>query len=86
MEGLDRDGSGTLIWNNKKMEWKQWEKCDNSEKFSQAQYWVLKTESEGTGTALVVQWLRLRASVAGGMGSIANQETNIPHAQGIANK
>ena len=29
---------------------------------------------------MVVQWLRLRASNAGGMGSIPGQGTKIPHA------
>ena len=32
------------------------------------------------GTSLAVQWLRLRASTAGGMGSIPGQGTKIPHA------
>ena len=32
------------------------------------------------GTSLVVQWLRLRASTAGGTGSIPGQGTKIPHA------
>ena len=32
------------------------------------------------GTALVVQWLRLRASTAGGMGSIPGQGTKNLHA------
>ena len=33
-----------------------------------------------TGTSLVVQWLRLHASTAGGMGLIPGQATNSPHA------
>ena len=33
-----------------------------------------------TRTSLVVQWLRLQASTAGGMGSIPGQGTKIPHA------
>ena len=33
-----------------------------------------------TGTSLAVQWLRLRASTAGGMGLIPGQGTKIPHA------
>ena len=33
-----------------------------------------------TTTSLAVQWLRLQASVAGGMGSIPGQGTKIPHA------
>ena len=33
-----------------------------------------------TGTSLAVQWLRLRASTARGMGSIPGQGTKIPHA------
>ena len=32
------------------------------------------------GTSLVVQWLRLPASTAGGMGLIPGQGTKIPHA------
>ena len=32
------------------------------------------------GTSLAVQWLRLRASSAGGAGSIPGQGTRIPHA------
>ena len=32
------------------------------------------------GTSLAVQWLRLRASTAGGMGSISGWGTKIPHA------
>ena len=32
------------------------------------------------GTSLVVQWLRLRSSTAGGRGSIPGQGTKIPHA------
>ena len=32
------------------------------------------------GVSLVVQWLRLHASNAGGMGSIPGQGTKIPHA------
>ena len=34
------------------------------------------------GTSLMVQWLRLRASSAGDMGSVLGQETKIPHATG----
>ena len=37
-------------------------------------------EDRGTGTSLVVRWLRLRASTAGGAGSIPGQGTKIPHA------
>ena len=33
-----------------------------------------------TGTSLAVQWLRLYASNAGGVGSIPGQGTKIPHA------
>ena len=39
----------------------------------------LQTE-EQKRTSLVVQWLRLQASTAGGVGSIPGQETKIPHA------
>ena len=31
------------------------------------------------GISLVVQWLRLRVSTAGGVGSIPGQGTKIPH-------
>ena len=34
------------------------------------------------GTFLPVQWLRLSASIAGGIGLIPGQETEIPHATG----
>ena len=34
---------------------------------------------EGRGTSLAVQWLRLRASTAGGVGSIPGRGTKIPH-------
>ena len=34
----------------------------------------------GTGTSLVVQWLRLCVSNAGGLGSIPGGGTKIPHA------
>ena len=36
------------------------------------------------GTSLAIQWLRPCASTAGGMGSIADQGTKIPHASGHA--
>ena len=38
----------------------------------------LKVSSPGTSPA--VQWLRLHASTAGGVGSIPGQGTKIPHA------
>ena len=38
------------------------------------------------GTSLVVQWLRLHASTAGGGGSIPGQGTKIPHALGHGQK
>ena len=44
--------------------------------------WVLQnlvSRSNG-GTSLAVQWLRLHASTAGGVGSIPGWETKIPHA------
>ena len=34
-----------------------------------------------SGTSLAVQWLRLRASTAGGKGSITGQGTKIPQAE-----
>ena len=37
-------------------------------------------ENTNHGTSLVVQWLRLRASNAEGMGSIPGRGTRIPHA------
>ena len=39
-----------------------------------------------TGTTLVVQWLRLRVSKAGCMGSIPGWGTKIPHATQCGNK
>ena len=42
------------------------------------------TSSEST--SLAVQWLRLRASAAGGAGSIPGQEARIPHALGLGQK
>ena len=38
------------------------------------------------GTSLAVQWLRLRASHAGGMGLIPGQETKIPNAMQCGKK
>ena len=38
------------------------------------------------GTSLVVQWLRLRASTAGGTGSIPGQGTRILHATCLGHK
>ena len=38
------------------------------------------TEKKTLGTSLVVQWLRLLAPNAGGMGPIPGQGTKIPHA------
>ena len=35
----------------------------------------------GRGTSLMAQWLRLRVSNAGGMGSTPGQGTKIPHAR-----
>ena len=37
-------------------------------------------KNEDAGTSLVVQWLRLRASTAGGTGLIPGWGTKIPHA------
>ena len=42
---------------------------------------IVPSSEQGTmGTSLAVQWLRLCASSAGGMGSIPGQGTKIPHA------
>ena len=41
-------------------------------------YFSLKEKEKGTN--LVVQWLRLHTSAAGGMDSIPDLETKIPHA------
>ena len=38
------------------------------------------------GTSLVVQWLRLRASTAGGTGLILGWGTKIPHAERCSQK
>ena len=40
----------------------------------------MASKSQATGTSLVVQWLRLHASNAGGTGSIPGWGTKIPHA------
>ena len=40
----------------------------------------LKLKDRGTGTSLVVQWLRLYASTAGDTGLIPGWETKILHA------
>ena len=45
----------------------------------------IKNNKRG-GTSLVVQWLRLHASMAGGVGSIPGQGTKIPHAARPKNK
>ena len=39
-----------------------------------------QTQKVTFGTSLAVQWLRLHAPSAGGMGSIPDQGTKIPHA------
>ena len=41
---------------------------------------VKKYVKTAVGTSLVVQWLRLRASNAGGAGSIPGWGTTVPHA------
>ena len=38
-----------------------------------------QSENYLSGTSLVVQWLRLQAFTAGGVGSITGQGTIIPH-------
>ena len=40
----------------------------------------------GPGTSLVVQWLRLHASNAGGVGSVPGWGTEIPYAMGYGKK
>ena len=40
----------------------------------------------GLGTSLVVEWLRLHASTAGGVGLIPGQGTNIPYAPRLGKK
>ena len=43
--------------------------------------WVAKNGTrKAAGTSLVVQWLRLHASTAGGAGLTLSQGTKIPHA------
>ena len=41
---------------------------------------IVALSLNGLGTSLVVQWLGLCASTAGGEGSILGQGTKIPHA------
>ena len=41
---------------------------------------IFNSQHRIMGTFLVVQWLRLHASIAGGVGSVPRQETKIPHA------
>ena len=43
-------------------------------------------KGEGYGTSLAVQWLRHRASNAGGKGSIPRGGTKIPHATPCSQK
>ena len=43
-------------------------------------------KSLAIGTSLMVQWLRLQAANAGGMGLIPGQGTKIPHATGWGQK
>ena len=40
----------------------------------------LRIQNRTVGTSLAVQWLKLHASTAGGMGSTSGQGTRIPHA------
>ena len=42
--------------------------------------WYTSINTEGLGTSLAIQWVRLRTSSAEGMGSIPDLGTNIPHA------
>ena len=44
----------------------------------------MKALNPGIGSSLVVQWLRLQASTAGGMGSIPGWGTKILHAMQYA--
>ena len=43
-------------------------------------------EDNNNWTSLAVQWLRLRASTAGGVGSIPGWGTRIPHASQCSQK
>ena len=43
-------------------------------------------KKQSSGSSLVVQWLRLCASSAGGVGSIPGQGAKIPHATGYGQK
>ena len=47
---------------------------------------VFRPQEESQGTSLVVQWLKLHASKAGGMGSIPGRGTKIPYAIGHGQK
>ena len=47
---------------------------------------LLKKKKKKRETSLAVQWLRLHASTAGGMGSISGQGTKIPHAPRFSHK
>ena len=49
-------------------------------RFFEASFTITTNIKINYGTSLVVQWLRLRASTAGGMGSIPGQGTKILHA------
>ena len=47
---------------------------------------IWRDKSSIAGTSLVVQWLRLRTSTAGGVGLIPGGRTKIPHALWCAAK
>ena len=47
---------------------------------------IMTHQRNESRTSLAVQWLRLHASTAGGLGSIPGWVTKIPHAHGAAKK
>ena len=49
-------------------------------------FFCLDAKNPTAGASLVVQWLRLCASTAGGMGSIPGWGTKIPHDAGSGQK
>ena len=49
-------------------------------------FFCLDSKNPTAGTSLVVQWLRLCASTAGGVGSIPGRGTKTPHDAGSGQK